>query len=72
MSGSYAKARRGSDHYKAILTEDDVRIIRAAAEERARLRAEASRLSNLELAFKFGVGKKCIERIVARQTWSHV
>lgn len=55
---------RGSAHYLAKLTEDDVREIR-------RLDATGN-FSYPELALRFGVNKQGICKIVLRQTWKHV
>lgn len=72
MSGTHATAKRGSDHYAARLTEDDVRLIRAAGRERRRLLDDARRLSDAELAAKFECGVSTISRILSRQLWAHV
>lgn len=62
----------GEKHHNAILTADDVRVIRAAAEERKRLREEANKLSNVNLGEKFGVHPKTIASIINRENWAHV
>jgi len=49
------------------LTDEDVGLIRQAGEERARLLAEARRLSNRALAAKFDVTKNYINRILQRE-----
>ena len=64
--------KRGESHYKAILTKDDVRLIRQCAEERARLINEARKLSNKKLAEKFGVHKRTIDKIAGYRGWIHV
>jgi IS30 family transposase len=53
----------GINHGRAMLTEDDVRLIRTLHEEG---------LSYRVIARKFDVGKTTIEHIVTRQTWRHV
>lgn len=63
---------RGTDHPLSKLTEDDVRLILAAVEERERLRAEANRLSNKSLAEKMGVSLRTIDRITQARGWTHV
>ena len=63
---------RGSQHYRAVLDESDVALIRQAVAERERLRAEARLLSNAALADKFGVHIRTIDRITAGENWSHV
>ena len=63
---------RDSQHYRAVLDESDVALIRQAVAERERLRAEARLLSNAALADKFGVHIRTIDRITAGENWSHV
>lgn len=58
----------GETHYKSKLTAADVELIRAAGDERARLLAEARKLSNAELGKKFDVSKNCIDRVICYQT----
>lgn len=72
MPATYATAPRGMQHYRAKLTDDDVRLIRAAAARRRELLNEAARLSTRVLAEKFEVAPTTIERIVYRERWSHV
>jgi hypothetical protein len=55
---------KGESHYRAKLTEDDVREIR-------RLYATGN-FSYQELALKFGVVKTTIIDIVRRKTWKHI
>lgn len=55
---------RGDDHPSAILTYDDVRLIR---EEYA-----LGRVSQVVLADKFGVSNSAIHLIVKRKVWSEV
>ena len=63
---------RGSAHYKAKLTEDDVRLIRECLAERERLLREARKLSNKRLGEKFDVTEVCIENIAYFRSWCHV
>lgn len=63
---------RGSELPWAKLSEDDVKLIRAAAVERERLRAEARQLSNVALAEKFEVHERTIEKVLQFETWIHV
>lgn len=63
---------RGSQHYRAKLTEDDVKLLLACKAERDRLLSEARELSNARLAGKFGVNEKAVERIFYRAGWGHV
>lgn len=67
-----ANHSRGERHYRAKLTEDDVRLIREAAEYRAKLLAEAASLSNASLAEKFDVTPSAIGRILYNGAWGHV
>lgn len=72
MSATYAKAMRGESHYRAKLTEEDVRNIRALAAERRALLDRAAALSTPAIAEKYEVKPSCIERVIYGQTWSHV
>ena len=63
---------RGSAHCNAKLTEDDVRLILSAADERKKLLAEAYQLSNSKLAEKFEVSKHTVEKISQGRSWAHV
>lgn len=64
--------KKGSEHYRAKLTEDDVRLIRDAVEHRRGLLAEANKLSDKNLAEKMGVTRSAIGRIAYGNAWSHV
>lgn len=63
---------RGESHYKAVLTDADVVLIREAVNERRRLLDEASRLSDRALAEKFGVHKNTIWKVAHGPGWAHV
>ena len=63
---------RGETHYKAKLTNDDVRLIRLMIAERGQVRAQLAQMSNKALAEKFGVTKRAIERIASGEGWAHV
>ena len=63
---------RGEAHYAARLTADDVRLIRALGEERARLLAQARQLSDSAIAEKFGVHPSAIKQVLSYRTWGHV
>ena len=63
---------RGEEHYHATLTADDVRLIRAAVAERARLIAEARKLSDRALAEKFECHPHTIWKVSSREGWAHV
>lgn len=56
----------------AILTDEDVRLIRALVEERRRLTAEARKLSNKLIAEKFGIKERSVERIISGEQWGRV
>jgi len=66
------KVKRGSELPQAKLTEDDVRLIRQAVEERERLRAEASRLTNKSLAEFFNVHRRTIDRVTEGYNWTQI
>lgn len=55
---------RGESHGRALLTEEQVRAIRAEY--------TGAYGALPKLAQKYGVGKPVIERIVRRETWKHV
>jgi DNA-binding transcriptional regulator YiaG len=52
---------RGETHPAAVLTEDDVRAIRAARNR-----------SQSELAAEYGVTQSCVSLVRRRVTWKHV
>jgi hypothetical protein len=52
--------QRGATQWKARLTDDDVRAIRASTE------------TGVDLAMKYDVSTGCISQIKRRQTWKHV
>ena len=52
--------QRGATQWKARLTDDDVRAIRASTEK------------GVDLAMKYDVSTGCISQIKRRQTWKHV
>lgn len=66
------KIMRGSGHYRAKLTEDDVRLILELKAERDRLIAEAKKITTKRLADKFGVHEKTVQRVFYRGGWGHV
>ena len=53
----------GSKHYRAALTEEAVRYIRAANKTGAK---------NVDLAEEFGVNKNTISHVITRRNWAHV
>ena len=67
-----ANHMRGESHCRAKLTSEDVRLIREAAEYRAKLLADAAGLSNEKLAEKFGVSRSAIGRVLYNGGWGHV
>jgi len=56
-------------HPGSKLDAHDVYLIRKAAEERDRLRADANKLSNAQLAKKFRVSETTISCVINR--WYH-
>lgn len=63
---------RGSQHYRAKLTEDDIKLLFQCVSEREWLRKQANELSNEALARKFEVHPRTIEKVLRRETWVHV
>jgi hypothetical protein len=63
---------RGERCPQAQLTEDEVRNIRGLLLHRNRLLAEARTLRTEDIARKFDVNPRTIERIAAGETWTHV
>ena len=63
---------RGTDHHNAKLTDDDIRLILDCVAERERLIAEARKLTNAELAKKFDVHFRTIDRVTSGRGWAHV
>lgn len=63
---------RGTDHPLSKLTDDDIRLIRECVAERERLLSEARKLTNAELAKKFDVHFRTIDRVTSRRGWIHV
>lgn len=55
-----SNAKAGSTHHNSVLTEKDVRAIRA------------SRESDVELASRYGVHRKHIAGIRKRRSWTHI
>jgi hypothetical protein len=56
------KCTKGEKASKAILTEKDVKLIRATCPY----------YSEYQLAVKYGVSRSCIASIIRRRTWKHV
>lgn len=66
-------AAHGQDLPQAKLLDLDVISIRSAARQRDALRKHiADNLSNVALAKKYGVHINSIEKIIRRETWSHI
>lgn len=66
-------AAHGQDLPQAKLLDLDIISIRSAARQRDALRKHiADNLSNEALAKKFGVHPNNIEKIIRRETWSHI
>lgn len=63
---------KGEKTYNALLTEHDVKLIRALAEDRSQLRTQMLRISDRSLADKFGVSESAIRKVIYRESWVHV
>ena len=64
---------RGMDLPQSKLTPLEVEAIRSAAKQREALRKHIrERLSNDALARDLGVHVRTIEKVLARESWSHV
>ncbi len=64
---------RGQELGQAKLCDLDVIAIRSASRQRANLRKHIEEnLSNKALAKQFGVHVRNIEKIINRETWSHI
>ena len=72
MGNVVGKAPRGSRHWNAKLTEEDVELILALNSERLRLKEELSRVTTTAMADKFGVSVSVICRIASGHDWTHV
>lgn len=65
--------QRGTDLPQSKLTEDDVIDIRSMQRQRAKLLAHIKEnLSNDAMAKKFNIHPRTLEKILSRETWSHV
>lgn len=66
-------AKRGTEMPQAKLTEDDVIDIRSVKKQRDSLLAHIrENLSNEALSKKYGIHPRTLEKILSRETWSHV
>lgn len=66
-------AARGQDLPQAKLLEMDVIAIRSAARQRANLLKHIKdNLSNQALSDMHGVSVRCVERVLAGETWGHL
>lgn len=65
------KVKHGESLPHSKLTNDDVRLIRELVAHRNKLKAELAGLTNKELAGKFDVHYRTIEKVVHGDTWSH-
>lgn len=65
--------KRGLDLPQTKLMPLEVAEIRSAARQREKLRSHIKdNLSNSALAAKFGVHERSIEKILSRESWSHI
>ena len=70
---AHAYAKRGMELPQSKLTPLEVSAIRSAAKQRENLlNYIREKLSNQALATSYGVSVRCVERVMARETWSHV
>lgn len=68
-----ANAVRGQDLPQSKLLELDVIDIRSAARQRAALLKHIKdNLSNEALCKRYGIHKRTLEKILSRETWSHL
>ncbi len=66
-------AQRGQDLPQAKLLELDVIDIRSAARQRAALLEHIkNNLSNEALCKRYGIHRRTLEKILSRETWSHL
>lgn len=73
VTGHRMNAKRGVECSQAKLTDDDVRLIRELWAYKQREKAKLERdLSIAAIAAKFDVSVRAIERVLNRETWSHV
>lgn len=73
LSSARANALRGQELPQTKLLDIDVISIRSAARQRDGLRKHIrENLSNEALAKAYGVHLRTIEKLVQRETWSHV
>lgn len=63
---------KGSKHFHAKLTEEDVKLILALNEERLEIRKKLKEVSIEGIARKFDMSPSVIGRIVRGHAWRHV
>lgn len=63
---------RGEKHHLSKLTDDDIKLLLACKAERDRLLEEAKKLTNKQLAAKFDIHERTVERVFYRGGWAHV
>lgn len=61
--------RRGERHYKHKITREDVRLMRQLVDERARLLAEAKKLTDAKIAEKFDVHPNTVWKVTRYESW---
>ena len=73
LARTHELCARGQDLPQSKLLDMDVISIRSAARQRESLRKHiAENLSNAALAKIYGTHERTIEKILTRETWSHV
>lgn len=66
------KVKRGEELPQAKLNQKKVAEIRELVEIRQAMKKRASELSNANLAKKYGVHVRTIDRVTTGETWGHV
>ncbi|MGE5522591.1 MAG: hypothetical protein ACM3SS_02670 [Rhodospirillaceae bacterium] len=64
--------RRGENHYRFKVTDDDARLMRALVLERERLLAEARKLTDAKIAEKFDVHPHTVWKVTRYESRRHV
>jgi len=63
---------RGENHYKAKLSNCEVKWIKDLLAQREKLLKQARDLTNAKLAEKFEVSKRTIDKISEGYSWIHI
>jgi hypothetical protein len=65
--GRWTQAKKGEEHYKAVLTWEQIREIRNLYSKEGFYRKAT--MSQRKLATKFGVSRRTIRAVLSHQTW---